>query len=274
MSSKLKFFGLLAGGAASAFALRKQLANLEPKTPAVTHETVILYQFDYSPYCAKVRHILDYKKIPYECVELLPMVHAGFTKRLSGQSKVPYIRHQGQIIADSSSIALYLEELQPEPSLFAGDAQEREQILLLEDWLDEAFQGAIGKFTYLSLYLNPERAINNPDLNTGVALIDQHKDKVVPMMLGMNLRKNKLSPADLPRLKARVNEVFERLSGQLKGRDYLVGSQISLADITLVSHLTSTKMLPEISEDPDLTWLFEWRERILAEIQCSQTVKG
>lgn len=268
--SKFKTLALLGAGAAGAYALRQQLAALEPKVPASDDNTVILYQFDYSPYCRKVRHILDYKKLPYKIVELMPMVHASYTRRVSGQPKVPYIRHKGQIIADSSMIALYLEEIQPEPALLPADPQQREQVLLLEDWLDESLQAALGKLTYLTLYLNPEIAISNPSLNTGVELIDRYKDKIVPLMLGRTLRKNKLSPSDLPKLKARAHEVLERLSGQLKGRKYLVGEQLSLADLALVAHLNSTQMIQELNQDPKLAWLFSWRDGILQEIENPQ----
>ena len=76
-----------------------------------------LYQFLSSPFCAKVRKILDFKGIDYEIVEV------DFLERkelliASGQLMVPALTLDGgETIVDSTHIALRLEELYPEPTL-------------------------------------------------------------------------------------------------------------------------------------------------------------
>ncbi|HEY9840855.1 MAG TPA: glutathione S-transferase family protein [Candidatus Obscuribacterales bacterium] len=272
---KFKTLALLAGSAAAgAYAVRRSLENYVPQQAEADSDTVLLYQFDYSPFCAKVRHILDYKRVPYQTVELTPILHRAFSRRLSGQIKVPYLRHKDQVIADSSAIARYLEETFPNPSLLPADPQAREQVLLLEDWLDEALQPALSKVAYLYLYLHPEIVIEDPAIGTGVDFLDQHKDKLVPLMLGMSVRKNQLTEADMPRLEERLNEVLSRLQGLLKGKDYLVGDRISLADLTLTGHLSTAVRLPELTANPRWQWLFEWNEKVLKEIQAAEAVKA
>ena len=270
--SKLRTLALLAGGAGAAYLMRRKLDELGPQAPAVDKDTVQLLQFDYSPFCAKIRHVLDYKGIPYTTVELPPIVHKSMSRRLSGQVKVPYIRHNDQVVADSSSIARYLEETFPEKPILPADPALREQVLLLEDWLDESLQPALGKMAYLYLYLHPQLAIDDPNISTGVDLLDRNKDKLVPLMLGMSVRKNNLSAADMPKLEERLNEVLRRLQGQLKGRDHLVGDSMTLADLTLLGHLSSARLLPELKANPRWQWLFDWQDKTLATIQAGHKV--
>jgi glutathione S-transferase len=76
-----------------------------------------LYQFLGSPYCAKVRKILDFKGIAYEVVEV-DYLERRELLAASGQIMVPALTlESGETIADSARIADRLEELYPEPTL-------------------------------------------------------------------------------------------------------------------------------------------------------------
>lgn len=264
--AKLRTLALLGGGAAAAYVMRRKLDEIGSKAPPAAKDSIQLFQFDYSPFCAKIRHVLDYKRIPYQAVELTPILHKTMSRGISGQVKVPYLRHHDQVVSDSTAIARYLEETFPERPILPSDSAEREQVLLLEDWLDEAFQPAMGKMAYLYLYLHPQIAIDDPNITTGMPMLDQHKDKLVPIMLGLNVRKSGLTAADLPRVEERLNEVLRRLQGLLKGKDYLVGDKLTLADLTLLGHLSSVRLLPELIANPRWQWLFEWKAKIEQEV--------
>jgi glutathione S-transferase len=77
-----------------------------------------LYQFATSPFCAKVRKILDYKGIDYEAVEV-DYVERKELVMASGQMMVPALTlDNGETLVDSDRIAMALEEHYPEPTLF------------------------------------------------------------------------------------------------------------------------------------------------------------
>ncbi|MBV8356659.1 MAG: glutathione S-transferase family protein [Deltaproteobacteria bacterium] len=77
-----------------------------------------LYQFATSPFCAKVRKILDYKGIDYEAVEV-DYVERKELVMASGQMMVPAMTlDNGETVVDSDRIAMALEEHYPEPTLF------------------------------------------------------------------------------------------------------------------------------------------------------------
>jgi glutathione S-transferase len=77
-----------------------------------------LYQFATSPFCAKVRKILDFKGIDYETVEV-DYVERKELVMASGQMMVPALTlDNGKTLVDSERIAMALEEQHPEPTLF------------------------------------------------------------------------------------------------------------------------------------------------------------
>jgi len=262
MKTKLGLSGLLGAGLAGAYLARKKLQGMAPKLPEVSPETVLLFQFAYSPYCIKVQHALRYKQIDFEVVELLPIVHSAYTQKVSGQPKVPYIQHRGQIIADSSAIVSYLETLKPEPALLPADNSQREHVLLLEDWLDEALQPALARLTYTYNALHPQALIHSP-ISTGLPWLDRFKPVLIPVLLRRSMRKQGLTGAMLPALEARAREVLNHLQALLKDRTYLVGEQLSLADLTLFAHLSVLDKLPMLQTAAELQWLRDWQSRML-----------
>jgi len=77
-----------------------------------------LYQFATSPFCAKVRKILDYKGLDYEIIEV-DYLERKELFAASGQLMVPALTMpSGATIVDSEAIAVALEDLSPEPTIF------------------------------------------------------------------------------------------------------------------------------------------------------------
>src|SRR3990167_876616 len=71
-----------------------------------------LYQYDVCPYCCKVKAVLDYKKIPYEKIEVNPMTH-GELEGVPGAveyDKVPVLVDGDQVVFESNDIIRYLDQ--------------------------------------------------------------------------------------------------------------------------------------------------------------------
>jgi len=76
-----------------------------------------LFQFLPSPFCAKVRKILEYKGVEFEVVEVDYLERKELVVA-SGQVQVPVLTLAGgETIVDSGRIAMRLEELFPEPTI-------------------------------------------------------------------------------------------------------------------------------------------------------------
>jgi glutathione S-transferase len=102
-----------------------------------------LYQFLGSPFCAKVRKLLAFKGVEFEVVEV-DYLERKELLLASGQITVPAVtldNGSGETIIDSTRIAMRLEELYPEPTIFP--AGWRGMHLALADYIDNRLEDSI-----------------------------------------------------------------------------------------------------------------------------------
>ena len=109
-----------------------------------------LYQFVTSPFCSKVRKILDYKGLDYQIVEV-DYVERKELIAASGQIMVPALRLEHvqsdgegggvETVVDSDRIAMRLEELCPEPTILP--ARSRGLHLALTRHIDSEVEEAL-----------------------------------------------------------------------------------------------------------------------------------
>jgi glutathione S-transferase len=106
-----------------------------------------LYQFATSPFCSKVRKILDYKGVDYQIVEV-DYIERKELIAASGQIMVPALRLEdvggagaNESIVDSDRIAMRLEALVPEPTILP--ARSRGLHLALTRYIDSGVEEAL-----------------------------------------------------------------------------------------------------------------------------------
>jgi glutathione S-transferase len=97
----------------------------------------------FSPYCWRTRFALAHKALP---VETVPWRFTdGDAIAFSGQGKVPVIRDGDTTVFDSWTIAEYLEDLVPTPTLFGGTTG-RAHARFINAWADSVLVGGIARF--------------------------------------------------------------------------------------------------------------------------------
>ena len=245
-----------------------------------------LYQFELSPYSEKVRLILDYKGLDYKKIEVTPGVGQVEVYRLSGQRQLPVLKDGYTVIADSTEIALYLDRKYPEKPLIPTDPVSRSQCLLLEEWADECFVRktrlpfleSIKQDASLRSALLPSET---PDVVK--TLVNSVPGEVFEFLgTGLGINKEVVSKAN-----KKLRESLEYLSVILESRPYLVGDELTLADLTvaalsllvkfpLVDYLNIPSQLrgkgiPGIADDPTYATFFIWRDRIYREYRKLST---
>src|SRR5271169_6231573 len=100
-----------------------------------------LYQFLGSPFCAKVRKLLAFKGVEFEVVEIDYLERKELLVA-SGQIMVPAVTFDNsETVVDSARIALRLEELYPEPTIFP--AGWRGVHVALADYIDNQLEEGI-----------------------------------------------------------------------------------------------------------------------------------
>jgi glutathione S-transferase len=230
-----------------------------------------LHQFRHSAFCEKVRLVLAAKQLAYATVEVTPGLGQVELFRLSGQRQVPVLVDGAEVIADSTAIAAYLERKVPEPALLPVDPGLRAQVLLLEDWADTALAAG----ARLALV---QAAAADPVLRGGLlpdATPATLRSLVGALPSGVLAGVGQvIDHGGLQQLRRNL----EQLTVLVTQRPYLVGGQLSLADLAVAAQLSlllfptsagaplAGRGVAGLADDPQLAPLFQWRDRIGAEV--------
>lgn len=231
-----------------------------------------LHQFKHSAFCEKVRLVLAAKGLEAKLVEVVPGLGQIELFRLSGQRQVPVLVDGAEVIADSSEIALYLEQHHPLPQLLPSDPQQRAQVLLLEDWADTALASACRRALLQAAATNPKlRASLLPE-----ATPSSLRQLVSSLPGGvMGSLSDTLSSLLAPMEARQLHRNLEQLSQLVVGRSYLVGGQLSLADLAVAAQLSLLRFpatagaplagegVSGIADNPIYQPLFSWRDGIV-----------
>ena len=98
--------------------------------------TIVFYDWPHSPFCMKVRAILDYKGLEYRSIN--PLSRVREITRRGKIGKVPALELDGQLIVDSTDIAHALDERFPDPPLLPEAVHDRGVSHAIEEWADES----------------------------------------------------------------------------------------------------------------------------------------
>ncbi len=102
-----------------------------------------LFHVPLSPFCRKVRLSLAEKKIEVELVEERYWEQDPDFMRRNPAGKVPVLRLDGIMMAESAPICEYIEETRPEPSLLPSDPVQRLEVRRLVSWFDDKFHADV-----------------------------------------------------------------------------------------------------------------------------------
>jgi glutathione S-transferase len=196
---------------------------------------ITLHQFQISPFCDKVRRILQYKRVAYTPREVPLFENTFRPRRVNPIGKVPCIEHDGRCIGDSTDIALYLEERFPERPLLPKGARERAQCHVLEDWADESLYFYEMRLRF-GMAHNARRWV--PELTKhDPAALRAIAGAIVPRVVGQTLRSQGLGRKPEAMVLRDVERQVSAVAGWLDGSEWLVGNAITLADISVFAQL-------------------------------------
>jgi len=234
-----------------------------------------LHQFRHSAFCEKVRLILAVKGLHADLIEVVPGLGQVALFRLSGQRQVPVLVDGDEVVADSTEIALYLEQRHPLPPLLPTDGAARARVLLLEDWADTALAAGVRQALW-------QAAVADPVLRS--ALLPEATPSPLRRLVG-SLPGGVLSPLNdtvseviNPLQASQLRRNLDQLLVLLRHSSYLEGEQITLADLAVVAQLSLLRFADNagaplagrgvrgFGDNPLYGPLFAWRDRIVAEV--------
>jgi glutathione S-transferase len=198
-----------------------------------------LYQFPISHYCEKARWLLEAKGLPYTLKNLMPGAHRGLAKKLAkGKGSVPVLVDGDVAVGDSTEIALHLERSYPTPALLPPPGPERDRVLELEEFFDD-----VGIHARRWAYGH----ILDGNANLGQLMFGEYPAPqrwigklMVPLVKRVLRRQYRIYPAQVEESRLKLLAGLDRLERETGGDPsrYLVGSSLTIADITAASLLS------------------------------------
>jgi len=228
---------------------------------------IALHQFEISPYCDKIRRVLNVKRQPYTAVEV-PLTRASSIARKNPARKLPFLEHDGAIVADSTDIAHYLERTFPEPPLVPKDPRLAGLCHVLEDWADESLyfyemRLRFGEAKNAARWI-PELLKHDPPIARALLPL------FIPRQLGGVLSRQGVGRKSKAQVLVDVERHVDALDGLLSAGDWLVGPTLTLADISVFAELSCIDGTPEGSTRIDARPRVRgWLERVDAATRAS-----
>jgi glutathione S-transferase len=207
---------------------------------------IVLHQWAISPFCGKVRCVLEHKGLAYEVVDYNGL-RARKAKGLTAVGKLPVIDYGGERVQDSSEIARFLDEKHPDPPLFPADALGRAQAHFWEDWADESLY-------WFEIYF---RFMYADARKQAVALLSAGRPRIERALLGRvvpGMYRKKTAAQGIGRMSAgEVEQRFavhlDQLETILSARPWLVGDRRTIADIAVQSQLAEIVRTSHLAGD-------------------------
>ena len=165
----------------------------------------ILHGANISPYVRKVRVALAYKGIEYNNTQQSPFGAPDEFVAKSPMSKIPCWEEGELILPDSSVILSYLEHRYPDPPLLSAEPGKRARALWFEEFADTRMGECIPAVFFQRVVM--------PNI-----LKWETNEEVVSLLL-----------------EKKVPEVLDYLSGCLGDDEFMVGGELSIADIAITS---------------------------------------
>ncbi len=223
---------------------------------------ITLYQFSSSPFSEKVRRALNYKQVPFDIHEVeRAAVPQGKYSDVSASGKFPSLVIDGTATQDSTDILIALEKAHPSPALYPEDPREAALAHVIEDWADESLY-----FYEITMRLSWEHNLEGALDEFMATMPGVPRDTLRATVLegaGQLVKTQGLGRKARDVVVSDVARHFAALDKMLNGRDWLVGTALSVADLAVTAQVSA---LLYAAEARDLLAQFPlisaWRARI------------
>jgi glutathione S-transferase len=223
-----------------------------------------LYNAPQSTCSQRVRFVLNAKQLAFAEIKLDLLAGDQFKPdylALNPNGVVPTLDHDGAIVTDSSVIIEYLDEIAPAPANFTPrDPIVRAKMRALMRFIDEVPAAAVRVPTYNLAFLPRFAAMSEAEF----LAFAESKPLRKEFMLAMG--RTGFPQKDMESAMQRLRRAYERMDAAIEksGGPWLLGGDISLADISVMPAIVRMADLGQESAWQDLPRVQLWYEAIRA----------
>src|SRR5499426_486266 len=196
---------------------------------------LIVYGFPRSTFVNIVRLVLTHKEVPYTFHDLEPEMGKPSHLALHPFDRVPILKHGDFTVYETSAIVAYIDEAFPRPSLQPRNIADRARMIQWISMVNSYY------YPYMIYHVTHERLVF-PEL--GIASDEKVVAHALPKVeLGLQVAERQLA----------------------HGKDYLLGSELTLADFYLLPSTFAFSLTEEgRAMYPKYPAFCRWRERMEA----------
>ncbi|MGD8317285.1 MAG: glutathione S-transferase family protein [Myxococcales bacterium] len=184
------------------------------------------YGNPFSPFARKVQLVLEHKEIEHEYVDGLARDNRAQLATVNKRIEVPVIDHDGLIVVNSADIAVYLDRVFPDRSIYPRDTKTWVKARAWERCADSTIDPILVNVSYWVW-------ANRPD-EMPEGLLEAARGDLAP--------------------------IYDALDAELDGREWIC-HELSVADIALFPHLSGARMLQASFDQERHPNLLAWYKR-------------
>ncbi len=226
--------------------------------------TFKLYNAPQSTCSQRVRFVLNAKKLPFSEVKLDLL--AGDQLKpdylaLNPNGVVPTLDHDGAVVIDSSVIIEYLDEVAAEPKNFTPhDPVLRAKMRSLMHFMDEMPAAAVRVPTFNLAFLPRFAAMSEEEF------LAFAESKPLRREFMLTMGRKGFPQKDMDDAMTRLRRTYERMDAEIEksGGPWLLGSEISLADVMAMPAIVRMADLGQDGAWQDLPRVQRWYDAIRA----------
>ncbi len=228
--------------------------------------SLVLYHFNNSVCSEKIRLVLNEKGIHNWVSKEVDLFKSeqfdpAYLK-LNPKAVVPTLVDDGAVLVESTLIAEYVDDKYPEPALKPGSAFERAQMRLYSKACDEGLHQGVAVLSYSAMFMDRLRKLSSEEFDAHLArIVDlERRDRQTAV------REHGVDAPHVYRGTVAFEKVFQKLEKVLSdGREWLFGSQFTLAEINLVPYFARLEYLNLLDVwTADSPAVVSWIKRIQA----------
>lgn len=200
-----------------------------------------LYDNPFSPFCRKVRLVLNHKGLPYESVDALSLAARGALEAVNPRAEVPALQDGDVTVVNSADIVAYLEHRYPDHPVYPADPAQRAAARAWER-LSDTWVDAIVHDISIWVWFTLDRDDSPPEglIETGVR---------------------------------ELRGLYDQLEAALEPEGFLCGT-VSIADLALFPHLGGMHAMGVSASPERHPKVLAWGRRLRGLEICRQDLAG